>query len=215
MIARVLLRHAVGALMAASLLVGPTFGARAATDASANPTAVIEKFHTSLLDVMKHAKSLGYNGRFHELAPAIDEAFHLPAMARIVAGQSFWNKFDDAQKRALVDAFSRMTIATYAHRFNGYSGETFRTVQAVPIRDRTILVRTQLVKSNGEPVELSYLLRQFSSGWRVIDIYLKGSISEIATKRSEYSSVLRREGLKGLLNRIDSTVASLETDSTK
>lgn len=202
----------LAAVVAALVLVS---GPRAGAANTPSPTQVVERFHASLLDVMKNAKTLGYQGRYRELTPAIDEAFHLPAMTRIVAGASTWRGLTDEQKRAFVEAFSEMTTATYAFRFDGWSGESFQTLAAVPIQPKATLVKTRLVKSDGEAIELNYLLQDFASGWRVIDIYLKGTISELATKRSEYASVLRRDGLDGLLALIHNKVASLAAGHAK
>ena len=172
--------------------IGLELLAPVAATAQGSPIAVVERFHTELLSVMKNARTLGYRGRYRVLAPAIDGTFHLPAMTRLVAGRGKWKSFSDGQKQAFIDAFSRMTMATYAHRFDGYSGESFQTMEAVPVRSKTVLVKASVTKGDGEVIHLNYLLRRFGSGWRVIDVFLKGTISELATRRSEYSSVLRR-----------------------
>ena len=36
-----------------------------------------------------------------------------------------------------------------------------------------------------------------------MDIFLKGSISELATKRSEYNMTVKREGFEGLVSKIN------------
>jgi phospholipid transport system substrate-binding protein len=174
--------------------------------APATPEQVVEKFHETLLSVMKDAARLGYRGRLAALTPEVARAFHLSVMTRIVAGR-YWKKFTTPQKQALVKAFSLMTTATYANRFDGYGGEKFQLVKRVEIRKKTVMVKTRLVKSDGEAVNLDYLLRRFKKGWRVIDIYLDGSFSELATRRSEYSSVLRRKGLDALIGEINQKVA--------
>lgn len=175
-------------------------------------SAVVREFHDSLLGVMKRAESLGYRGRFEALSPALEQTFNLPIMARIVAGR-YWGRFTPEQRAALTEAFSRMTKATYANRFDGYSGETFRIVGEVSIRGQALLVKSQLVKRDGEKVKLDYLLREFDSRWQVVDVYLKGSVSELATRRSEYSSVLRREGLDALIVMINGKVAMYEREN--
>jgi phospholipid transport system substrate-binding protein len=176
------------------------------------PQGVVEQFHRILLGVMKDADRLGYRGRLATLSPGVSRAFHLPVMARIVAGRH-WKSFSRDEKKALVAAFTRMTTATYAHRFDGYGGEQFRTVGEVAVKAKTVMVKTQLIKSGGDAVNLDYLLRRFKSGWRVIDIYLDGSFSEVATRRSEYSSVLSREGLGALITTIDAKIAAYENGS--
>src|SRR3546814_5674506 len=72
------------------------------------------------------------------------------------------------------------------------------------------LVRTRLIKSDGEAVALNYLMRPGDEGWQIVDIFLKGSISELATRRSEYSSVLRREGYDKLIAMLSQKIAHLD-----
>jgi phospholipid transport system substrate-binding protein len=179
--------------------------------APAAPKLLVEQFHFSLLGVMKDAKRLGYQGRLAALTPEVTRAFHLPVMTRIVAGR-YWKKFSKPQKHALVDAFSRMTIATYAHRFDGYGGERFRVVEIRDIRKKVVMIKTELVKSDGSAVKLDYLVKLYKKGWRVIDIYLDGAFSELATRRSEYSSILRRKGLDALIVQINHKVANYATE---
>lgn len=199
---------------------GPSAGT-AAADASGNVSgapdqarardaaATVEKFHTALLAIMRDAKNLGYQGRYATIAPTVERSFALPAMARIVAGAE-WQRLDDSARRRLVEAFSRMTIATYAARFDGFSGESFRTLGADAAPRGSTLIRTELVKSDGSTVPLNYVLRPVENDWRVYDIYLDGAYSELATKRSEYTSVLKDGGIDTLVTRIDRKIADLE-----
>jgi phospholipid transport system substrate-binding protein len=153
---------------------------------------VVERFHATLLDLMRNAQRLGLRGRFERLAPAMAQGFDLAAMARISVGPP-WTGFSPADQQALTDAFARWSVATYASRFDGFSGESFATtgVQALPNGDQ--LVRTQLVRPLGqEPVALSYLLR--GSPPRIVDIYLTGTISELASRRAEFATLIREGG---------------------
>ncbi len=155
-------------------------------------TAVVEQFHAALLDVMRSAQRLGVRGRFERLAPVMAQSFDLAAMARISVGPP-WGTFSAADQQALTDAFARWSVATYASRFDGFSGESFATTgtQALPNNDQ--LVRTQLVRTGGqEPIALSYLLR--GSPPRIVDIYLTGTISELASRRAEFATLIRDGG---------------------
>lgn len=172
-----------------------------------SPPQVVETLHAALLSVMKNAKSLGYAGRYRRLAPVIRSTYDLDGMVKIIAGYH-WRKFTDAQKQALTDAFTRMTIATYAKRFDGFSGERFRTLSQETGDRGTALVKTRLVKSNGESIALDYRLKRTNGRWGIIDVYLKGTISELATRRAEYSSVIRRKGLESLLTMIEAKIKS-------
>lgn len=188
---------AVGGLAVGSLAAP----ARAGTPA----TQIIETLHEALIGVMKDADRLGYDGRYKTLDPAVRKAFGLPLMAEIAAGQH-WKNLTESERTSLVAAFSRFTTASYATRFKGYKGERFEVLGEQPARGEAVVVRAQLVRSDGEIIPLNYLMRPFADGWRIVDVYLKGSISELATRRSEYSSVIGREGLAVLLARIDERI---------
>ena len=188
--------------------------APAAVDRS-DPVRVVKTFHTSLLHVMKNAKALGYKGRYGALEPAIEEAFHLRLMSRMVTGRRHWKRFSASERDSFVTAFSSLVTATYAHRFDGYSGQAFRVLGSKQLRPKTVLVRTTVTGSRGTATKLNYLLRRFDDGWHAIDVYLKGSISEVATKRSEYASLLRNRGVNVLVERIREKAASLEKEATR
>ena len=180
-------------------------GSAAQADTPA-PRAVIEKFHTSLLEAMQKAKTLGYQGRYGLLKPAVDATFDLPAMAEVAAGPP-WRNLTDEQKKQFVDVFKRYTYATYAFRFDGYDGERFETAGEQQGRNSTVLVNTQLVRPKDEPIALNYLLHQTEEGPRVIDVFLKGAFSELATKRSEYVAVIQRDGFPALISRLEAKIA--------
>ncbi|MFC7541974.1 ABC transporter substrate-binding protein [Siccirubricoccus deserti] len=103
------------------------------------------------------------------------------------------------QQQALATAFADWSIATYADRFDGYSGERFETLGESPLANGDRLVRTRLVRPNDAPVQLNYLLRQAGGGWRIVDIYLTGTISELASRRAEFTAILRDGGPAKLL----------------
>ena len=147
---------------------------------------------------MKQAKELGIRGRDERLNTPIRATFDLAAMTRIAVGPD-WNSFSAADQTALIDAFSRMTIATYAARFNGYSGERFEVEPESEARATGRIVHTRLVQSNGQPIALNYLLRDSGGSWKVVDVYLTGTISELATSRSEFGAILKSGGPSALI----------------
>lgn len=160
--------------------------------------ARIQAFYDVLLTVMKEAGKLGIRGRYEKLAPAIRTTFDLAAMTRIAVGPD-WTSIAPEQQNALVDSFTRMTIATYANRFDGYSGERFEVEPATETRSTGRIVRTRLIQSTGEPVVLNYLVRGSGDSWRVVDVYLAGTISELATRRSEFGAILESGGANALV----------------
>jgi phospholipid transport system substrate-binding protein len=62
-----------------------------------------------------------------------------------------------------------------------------------------VMVRSQIIRANGEPVRVDYMMRQSGDAWLISDIYLDGAISEVATRRSEFAAILRSDGIDGLI----------------
>ena len=134
---------------------------------------------------------------------------HAYRLARVAAG-GYWVGFDAAQQAALAEAFASLSVATYAARFDGFSGEHFAVRGTTPAGRDAVLVANDLVKGDGGAVAINYMLRNVDGAWRIVDIYLDAKYSEVAVKRSEYSSVLKSEGLTGLLKRIADKVKQLK-----
>lgn len=180
--------------MLAGALIGGT-GRAADADPAVAP---IRAFYDALLAAMKQAAQLGVRGRYDKLAPVIRTTFDLPAMARIAVGPE-WTTIPPEQQTALQDAFARMTIATYANRFDGYSGESFAVDPEVTTRNTGRVVRTKIIRPKDDPVTLNYLMRASGDTWKVVDIYLTGTISELATQRSEFGAILKAGGPSALI----------------
>ena len=184
-------------------------GSAAPAQEPPSPSGVITELNSALLEVMQTAEDLGYQGRYDKLAPVLSRSFDFAAMARISVG-GHWRKLETEQRRRLVDSFSRMSTATFAARFNGYSGERMEVLGEEEGLRKSILVRNQLVQADGEVIPLHYQLRKTRAGWRIVDVYLDGKFSELATKRNEYSSVISRDGFEGLIAVIEKKIAELK-----
>ncbi len=174
----------------------------------ASPGAVVARVNEALIGAMREAEALAFQGRYDRLAPVFAAAFHFPFMARVAAGR-YWRDLEPEQRNRLADAFAHMSVTTYAARFDGYAGQSFEVGETIEQPRGRVLVRNRLVNGRGEAVEIDYLLRDFDGRWRIIDVFLYGTISEIATKRSEYNSILKRDGFDGLLARISEKTAEL------
>ena len=172
---------------------------RVAVAAEADPAAGrIRGFYDMLLETMKQARTLGVKGRYDRLAPAVRNAYDLPAMTRIAVGLQ-WKTLTPEQQSALIEQFSRMSIATYASRFDGYDGERFEVEPGTEPRGANRIVRTRIVQKQQEPVTLNYLCHETPQGWKAIDVYLSGTVSELATRRSEFASILKTGGPDALI----------------
>lgn len=179
--------------------------------AAAPPAATLHSFYDALLGVMKDGQKLGFAGRQQRLAPALTRAFDVPLMTRLVVGLQ-WPNLSGEEQKQLVAAFTEFSIATYASQFDDYSGERFDVEsRAVPAPGGDVIVKTKLIQSNSEPVQLDYLLRQEHGDWRIIDVFLSGTISQLAARRSEFTAILREQGASGLIAVLKEKTKALAT----
>jgi phospholipid transport system substrate-binding protein len=174
------------------------FGAHDLCAQDVGARAIVSSFQDTLLATMKEAGPLGFEGRYQRLQPAMEAAFDLEQMTRIVVGTR-WAKLGEAEHEQLVDLFRRFSVSTYAREFSGYGGEQFEIGDDRAQPGLGTIVETQLILKDDKPVALNYLLRQTPQGWRIVDVYLDGTISELARRRDEFSSIIRNQGVDGLI----------------
>jgi len=162
-----------------------------------DPQADVRGFYDTLLTTMKNGPTLGQSGRYARLAPVVDRVFDVPSMTRLAIGPS-WATLSAAQQQQLIDAFRHYVAATYADRFDSYSGQQLQVTGERPY-NADVIVQTKIVKSDGDTTTLDYLMHQNQGSWQISDVYLDGTISQLAIQRSEFHSILRREGVDGLV----------------
>jgi phospholipid transport system substrate-binding protein len=166
----------------------------------ATPTSgsdTVQSLYDNLLSTMKNGHLLGPSGRFGQLEPIIRRTFDVASMARLSVGPR-WATMSENQRQQVTDSFGRYISAIYADRFDSYSGQKLKVTDEQPATTG-VMVRSQIVKANGEPVEVDYLMRRNGDTWLISDIYLDGAISEVATRRSEFAAILRTDGVDGLI----------------
>jgi phospholipid transport system substrate-binding protein len=190
-------------LLIAALLMATAAPAALYAQAADPGAAQVEALNGVLLDTMKQGKSLGVQGRYRKLEPAVQAAFDLPAMTRIAVGPT-WASLTPQDQASLTKAFSRLTVANYAKNFDSFGGEKFTVDPQVETRGPDKLVHSQIVLPHDKPVDFRYRLRQGSDGrWKIIDVYYNGSISQLAARRSDFASSISK-GAAALLQRIES-----------
>jgi phospholipid transport system substrate-binding protein len=165
--------------------------------AVSNPGESVRSFYNVLLGNMQQGRMLGESGRYTRLAPVIGRTFDIPLMTRLAVGPA-WETLPPAEQQRLQAAFAHYVTATYADQFDSYSGQQLQVIGERP-SGSNVMVQTKIVKSNGETTKLDYLMRPDQGSWQISDVYLDGTISQLAVHRSEFYSILRREGVDGLV----------------
>jgi phospholipid transport system substrate-binding protein len=167
----------------------------------------VQGFYDTLVDTMKHGKELGLKGRYEKLKPAVEQAYDIADMTKFVVGPS-WTTISADDQKALQAAFERMTIANYAKNFDEYGGEKFTVDPAVQAVGADKRVMSKLVTGN-QTIPFNYRLRQTGGSWKILDVYLNGSISELATRRSDFGATVSTGGASALIKKINDLSDSL------
>ena len=168
---------------------------------SADPAvATVEGFYDALTASMKSGGTP--KSRYEKLKPAVERAFDLPGMTALSVGPT-WSTIAAGEQKQLVDAFSRMTIASYAANFDSYGGEKFPVEPASTQRGNDKFVKSTLKPASGAAIPFNYRLHQADGNWKIVDVYLNGNISQLAQKRSDFAATLASSGPQGLAKRIN------------
>lgn len=181
-------------IFAMALVLGADLGA-----GTAEAKSVVDKLHTTLLDVMKRADALGYSGRYDRLAPVVSASFDFGTIGQKLLGR-YWAGLNADQRKLFLETFERHSTATYAARFDGFNNEKFRDVSQETKGDWTI-VTAELVKSDGDTVQFKYILKPEGERWRILNVFADG-VSELAARKAEYSTVMKNRGFDTLIARI-------------
>lgn len=160
---------------------------------------------------MKNADSLGFEGRKDKLVPVITESFDLAFICKVIFGRR-WDELSQDEQAQMIDTFTRLTITTYAARFDGFSGESFRIVEEKPMNRGRELVSTELVRPTDEPVHLDYVLHEVRGRWRIVNVVAEG-VSDLSLKRADYGSVIKRDGFDTLMQKLEAQIDDLEKNS--
>jgi phospholipid transport system substrate-binding protein len=191
------------AAAASALLAGAAYAQ------SSDPAgAKIESFDAAVIKTLQAGKAAGAAGRAKVVGPAVEQTFDLPFMVRFAVGAD-WAKMSPDDQAALQKAYSRYAVANWAKNFSDYSGQKLDLDGPVQDRGADKFVKTKLTSPGSAPVSLAYRLRDTGSGWKVIDVYYNGAISQLTTQRSDFASTLSSGGAKALVAKLDAQTDKL------
>jgi len=190
------------ALSLAGLVAAPLASVPAFAQSADPALATVDQLDGGLLAIMRAGSGAGMAGRARQIAPVIDRVFDLPLMTRLSVGPA-WNSFSAPDQQAVVNAFRALTVAQYAKNFDGWSGEKFAVIPQVETRGTDKLVRTTIAAPSGDNEMLNYRLRQSGGQWRIIDVYYRNAISQLATRRSDFATVVAKGGAPALVQHLN------------
>jgi len=202
-----LIRPTILALSAAVLLFGLATAPGRAMPFGPGGSDTVRTLYATLMTSMRNGAALGPRGRYTQIEPVVQRVFDVPFMTRLAVGPQ-WASLTPQQQQQVSQAFGRYIAAIYAERFDSYAGEQLQVVGEQTSAAGTIIT-SRIVKSTGEPVQINYLMHQNGGTWQIADVYLNGTISELATRRSEFAGILRSQGINGLIGTLNAKADQL------
>jgi phospholipid transport system substrate-binding protein len=182
---------------------------KAMAETATGATGVVNRLHDGLLQAMRGGSTMGYAGRYKTLEPKVKQSYDFPGIARVVLGR-YWAKLSEDQRSRFLEAFERLGVATYASRFDGFSGETFKSLSEEIGSDGRATVRTELLKSDGDTVRLDYVLNKAGANWLIVNVIADG-VSDLSLKRADYSAVMKSDGIEKLIGKLNDKIALYST----
>jgi phospholipid transport system substrate-binding protein len=199
-----LLRRAIllGTFASAAILSAQEAAAAgAAPRGDMPPDALVQSVSTDVIESIKTDPGLR-SGDFDKLQRLIDDKVapyvDFERMTRLSVGPG-WRGATPEQRQALVQEFRAYVLHTYS---GALSRVTDERVKVWPFRghpDETdVMVRTEVVPSNGNPLQLDYRVEKTGGGWKIYDVTILG-VSLVETFRNSFASVVSQSGVDGLI----------------
>lgn len=200
------------AFLLACCLVLPAWTYASGVEQNDDAVMVIDTFNNALLSSLKGGEKLGYSGRYALLEPIMRRTFNFSFMLEKSCGR-FWEEMDSQQRGQLLEKYITWSVGTYALRFDKYDGQRFTILSSEQLGRRYVQVSSTLIKT-GKENDFNYLLIQDEDGWRIVDIKVEG-VSQLAVTRSQFRSILKKDGVAGLLQRLDEKIRNLVDEPNK
>ena len=160
----------------------------------------VNLLHEGILNISK--KQTVSNEDINKLKKIIVNVYDYEKMIKMIVGMDNWKTINTEQRIELIETFQIYISYNYIKRFSNINNFSFELRDYQDIGKKYKLVRTYLVISKDEKIQIDYLFRNIDKEWKIFDVLLDGTISEIATKKSEFSSIIKENGISTLANSI-------------
>jgi len=192
-------------LLTAVFCVALVDSARAASsDPAVTP---VQTLSDALLKSMKAGTTISMTERHKQLEPVIEQVFAMPLVTRLAVGPE-WANFSPDQQKDLIAAYTRFTVANYAHNFHSFDGQKFEIDDNVLSRSEDKVVRTRVIPAHDVPVSLLYRMREVDGTWKVIDVISDG-VSQLALRRSDFAGAIAAGGAPALIAHLNKSSEGL------
>lgn len=163
----------------------------------AEASAFVQSLADRALGVLGN-NALRTGGRNVAFESLLQEGFELNTIGRFVIGR-YWNMATDDQRLSYQALFQAFVLKKYSTLLGTYSGQRFAVTRAVEVGDRDVVVSTEISQAGQPALRADWRVRRYDDALKIIDIKVEG-ISMLASQREEFTSVIQRDGIDGLLD---------------
>jgi phospholipid transport system substrate-binding protein len=207
----------IGLALSLGLAIVIWVGAAQNSCAAAQPTSPKEasKFIETLGErtmALFAQTSLPMPERETRIRALMREVFAFKTIGRFVLASS-WRTAKPDQRDEYLSLFSEFLVRTYSRRLGGYGGYGFAIAQAKPLGRRDALVTTVIKQSSGPSLKAGWRVRASGDGYKIVDVMVEG-VSMAVTQRSEFDTIVRRDGLDKLIEILRAKVNTFSAKSS-
>lgn len=135
-----------------------------------------------------------------KLETILTRAVDLDGVAKSALGKN-WDDATPAQRKKFLDAFrTRFRKATAEQFTDDYRGTDVKYLPEVPDGE-DVKVPTEVV-IKGEPTRIEYVMKRTGNEWRIVDIIVD-DVSTVENYRSSFGRIIKKEGMDGLITRLN------------
>jgi phospholipid transport system substrate-binding protein len=181
------------------------------------PDALVKRVSEEILAIAKTDKQVqaGNQERIMEVVRAkILPHINFQRMTQLTAGR-YWREATPEQQQALTNEFRTLLVYTYAGAVAQIRNQTleFKPMRATP-DDTEVEVRTAVIQSRGEPIQLNYRLEKGPNGWKIVDVNILGAWL-VQTYRNSFAAEIQKGGIDGLIKALTERNKQLSADPPK
>jgi len=188
---RNLISFVFAALVATTVMSGP-----ASATSPEKAASFLTQIAISTVAVLQ-VKGTPLNVREAKIRALLQSNFDFYRIGRFVMGQG-WPKASKAQQKEFLILFQENVLRIYSRRLGGYVGQSFKVTGAEALGKKDALVRTVITRPSGPPIKAGWRVRETPNGFKILDVMVAG-LSMITTQRAEYGSVVKSQGVNGLI----------------
>ena len=159
----------------------------------------LNKLHTTIKQISENKID---KNKINYVGKVISNSYDIQKMSKIILGK-FWAESKFHERKEFFEKFTLYISSNYINRFQDKKDFDYTYKDIDSIGENYRIAYTIFKFSDAEKIKINYMLVKQNNKWLIFDVLLNGSISEIATKKSEFNETLNNGGITSLISLIN------------